>query len=241
MINVSSRPNGTYTLYFRAQNEVRTRSEVVSQSFNKVSSPSDTTPPVFVSSTPHNGAQHVSVATGSVSILFNKNILLTGDRSLNTGIYIYKLSDIGMTPITDGEDINLNTNTLEINHGMLDYNTTYVIKIPAGTIVDTLGNPTTTDINIYFTTQVGTAPDITLLVMEEVAYPTQWRLSFQTNIPRDELTTRQYRYSTTPYGGTWTGFGGGGLSINAGVMRQRIQETLQPNTTYWYQVRAVHQ
>lgn|GEM_PF-7051961 len=95
---------------------------------------------------------------------FDENISLTQDEG--NYIVIKRVSD--GQEMRDGEGAWHEDNVLYIPYPTLDYNTNYVISVPAGTVEDTDSNPTTVALNIYFSTQLGTAPDITSLSIENV-------------------------------------------------------------------------
>lgn len=225
-IDVSNLSNGTYTIYVRAITQSEISSDRVSQSFNKVSSPAETTGPTFVSSTPSNAATYVSVASGTATITFDEAIDYACWYGECYSVDIKKVSD--NSSVVSGEDpVTWSGNTVSINYGQLEYNTNYVISIPATSIMDTDDNRNEVETLIYFSTQVGTAPDITSLSIESV-WATDAYIVYTTDPETPD--SREYRVSTTAYSGTWTSSDGS---------RQYITD-LTPNTTYYYQVRFVN-
>lgn len=227
-IDISSLSNGTHTLTVVAYNQADTASQVASQSFNKISGSAQIYGPTVISSTPSNAATYVSVAPGTATITFNQNIDFACHYNGEcNSVNIKKLSN-DASVVSGGEaGVSWTGNVLSIEYNELEYNTNYVIQIPAYSVAGTNRSWNTQDTFIYFTTQVGTAPDITGLGVENVG-ATDAYIVYSTDPETPD--SRQYRISTTAYSGTWYASTNSPQSIGS----------LAPNTTYYYQVKFVN-
>jgi hypothetical protein len=177
---------------------------------------SDTTAPSFVASTPSNAATAVSVNSGSASIKYSENLLLLDASKIRF--------ENAITSVSSASGIaSVSTDSVILNYNDLEYGTTYKISVLSGALSDTVGNVVTGDREIYFTTQSASAPDITSLSISSIS-SSQATLSYTTDVTP---TTSQYRISSTAYSGTWT-------TLTASPF---LLQSLQANTTYYYQVR----
>lgn len=107
----------------------------MSQSFTKTSSPGQLYGPTVISSTPSNAATHVSVAAGVAAITFDQNIDFACHYNGECySVDIKKVSD-GTSVVSGGEaGLYWTDNVLSIEYSDLEYNTNYVIHIPASSI-----------------------------------------------------------------------------------------------------------
>lgn len=230
-IDIQHLANGTYTLYVRATTQSEITSEWMSQSFTKTSSPGQLYGPTVISSTPSNAATHVSVAAGVAAITFDQNIDFACHYNGECySVDIKKVSD-GTSVVSGGEaGLYWTDNVLSIEYSDLEYNTNYVIHIPASSIDGANWSWNTQETFIYFTTQVGTAPDIEGLRVDYVGATSATIYSYAQ--PRPD--TYEYRISTTAYLGERED-----LTANEWPFYANLND-LSPNTTYYYQVRFVN-
>ena len=175
----------------------------------------NTTPPVFLSSTPSNAATSVSVSTGSATLTYSTGLVLVDSSK----VLLERVSDSSnvenATPTVSGS-------TLTVPYASLAYNTTYVIVVSSGALSDSSSNIVTGDRYIYFTTQSATAPNITGLAVSGVS-SSGAMITYATDVTPD---TAQYRISTIAYSGSYTTLASSPATLTG----------LTAGTTYYYQV-----
>jgi len=184
--------------------------------------PTDTTAPVLVSSSPVNAATYVSVADWNVSITFDENITIVDE----TIITIEKASD--STSVRWAlANWALWSTILDIPYTGLDYNTSYKATVSAWAISDWT-NLISSDIVIYFTTQSASAPIIDSLSISDVTNSSA-TISYELDLD-NSLSKVSYKISTTPYAWSWVAW------VNTWANWSVDLSWLNANTTYYYQL-----